>query len=199
VLPGRALVLGIAFLAAVALMALAVPMEPLAIDRAWSDAMESVASPVLKEIALVFNALGRGWGWALTLAAVAGLLAVRRRIVALVAFAVAEALSSSLSALLKALVGRPRPPDGDLHPVGSSFPSGHASYGAVTCIALVLLFTSPRGRARWWGLAALGIVGMAWSRTYLQVHWLSDVIGGVLLGAGIVLTTFAAAQLLASK
>jgi undecaprenyl-diphosphatase len=195
VAPGRTLALGIALLASVALIALAVPMEPLSIDRAWSDAMESIESPALKEIALVFNALGRGWGWALTLAAVAAFLLIRQRIAALVAFVVAEALSSVLSALLKALVGRPRPPDGVVHPVGSSFPSGHASYGAVTCIALVLLFTSPERRTRWWGLAALGITGMAWSRTYLQVHWLSDVIGGVLLGAGIVLTTFAAAQL----
>ena len=137
-------------------------------------------------------------GWALTLAAVVGLLLVRRRIVALVAFVVAEALSSFLSALLKALVGRPRPPDGLVHPVGSSFPSGHASYGAVTSIALVLLFTSPGRRAGWWGLAVLDMTGMAWSRTYLQVHWLSDVIGGVVLGAGIVLTTFAVAQLLTS-
>ena len=198
-LPGRALVLGVALLTAVALIAIAVPMEPRAIDRAWSDAMDSTDSPALKEIALDFNALGRGWGWVLTLAAVAGLLLLRRRGVALVAFLVAEALSSFLSALLKALVGRPRPPDGAVHPVGSSFPSGHASYGAVTCIALVLLFTSPERRTRWWGLAALGITGMAWSRTYLQVHWLSDVFGGVLLGAGIVLTTFAAAQLVRSK
>jgi undecaprenyl-diphosphatase len=65
----------------------------------------------------------------------------------------------------------------------------------VTSIALVLVFTSPDRRACWWGLAVLGIAGMAWSRTYLQVHWLSDVIGGVLLGAGIVFTTFAVAQL----
>jgi membrane-associated phospholipid phosphatase len=128
VLPGRALVLGVALLTAVALIGLAVPMEPLSIDRAWSDAMDSIDSPALKEIALVFNALGRGWGWVLTLAAVAGLLLLRRRGVALVAFLVAEALSSFLSALLKALVGRPRPPDGAVHPVGSSFPSGHASY-----------------------------------------------------------------------
>ena len=134
-------------------------------------------------------------GWALTLAVVSGVLLVRRRFLALVAFLGAEALSTFLSALLKALVGRPRPPDGLVHPVGSSFPSGHASYGAVTCIALVLLFTSPDGRGRWWGLAALGIAGMAWSRTYLQVHWLSDVIGGVFLGTGLALTTFAAAQL----
>ena len=65
----------------------------------------------------------------------------------------------------------------------------------MTCIALVLLFTSPPRRTRWWLLAALGIAGMAWSRTYLHVHWLSDVIGGVLLGTGIALTTFAAAQM----
>jgi undecaprenyl-diphosphatase len=198
-LPRRALVLGIPLLIAVVLMALAVPMEPLSVDRAWSDAMESIPSPFLKEIALVFNALGRGWGWALTLAAIACLLLVQRRVVALVTFIVAEGLSSFLSALLKALVGRPRPPDGVVHPVGSSFPSGHASYAAVTSIALVLLFTSPDRRARWWGFAALAITGMAWSRTYLQVHWLSDVIGGVLLGAGLVLTTFAAAQLLGSS
>jgi undecaprenyl-diphosphatase len=45
-------------------------------------------------------------------------------------------------------------------------------------------------------LAALGIVGMAWSRTYLQVHWLSDVVGGSLLGIGISLVVFGAAQAL---
>ena len=36
---------------------------------------------------------------------------------------------------------------------------------------------------------------MAWSRTYLQVHWLSDVVGGSSLGVGFALTIFAGAQL----
>jgi undecaprenyl-diphosphatase len=35
---------------------------------------------------------------------------------------------------------------------------------------------------------------MAWSRTYLEVHWLSDVVAGALLGSGVALLVFAAAQ-----
>jgi undecaprenyl-diphosphatase len=35
---------------------------------------------------------------------------------------------------------------------------------------------------------------MAWSRTYLQVHWLSDVVAGSALGIGVALVVFATAQ-----
>lgn len=193
--PVRAFWFGVPLLGAVGLMAILIPSDPLAIDRRWSEAMKDLEAPLLKDLALVFNALGRGVGWALWLAAVAVLLAVARRWLALVAFALVETLTSLSSAMLKALVGRPRPPDGLVHPVGSAFPSGHAAYAGATCIALVLLFTQPGPRRRWWWvLAALGIVGMAWSRTYLQVHWLSDVVGGSLLGIGIALVVLAGAQ-----
>ena len=84
-----------------------------------------------------------------------------------------------------------------LAPAGASFPSGHAAFAGATCVAAVLLFTKvDRRRGPWWALAALGIAGMAWSRTYLQVHWLLDVIAGSLLGAGVALLVFAALQLL---
>ena len=189
--PARAFWLGIVLLGVVALMAVFVPAEPLAVDQRWSEAMQDIRTPLLTNIALVFNALGRGLGSALTLAAVGVLLLRRRRWLALAAFAVTETLTSLSSTVLKILVGRPRPPDGLVDPVGSSFPSGHAAYGAATCIGLVLLFTNPGRRRRiWWVLAALGMLGMAWSRTYLQVHWLSDVVGGTLLGIGISLIVF---------
>jgi undecaprenyl-diphosphatase len=87
-----------------------------------------------------------------------------------------------------------------VHPSGASFPSGHATYAGATCIALVLLFTRPGAQRRiWWALAGLGIAVMAWSRTYLQVHWLSDAVAGSLLGIGVALAVFAAVQLVASR
>jgi hypothetical protein len=78
----------------VGLMAVVVPTEPLAIDQRWSRTMEDIQTPLLTHLALVFNALGRGLGWALSLAAVAIALAARRRWLALTAFSVAEALTS---------------------------------------------------------------------------------------------------------
>ena len=182
-------------LALVVLIAVLVPSGPLALDRSWSEAMHDLETPFLTNLALVFNWLGRGIGRAVSLTLIGLILLRRRRRLALVAFAVAESLAPLLSILLKVLVDRSRPPDGLVQPVGASFPSGHATYAGATCVALVLLFTTPGARRRWWwALACLGIVGMAWSRTYLQVHWLTDVIAGALLGSGISLLVFAIAQ-----
>ena len=195
--PTVAFCAGVSLLGAVLLMALVVPAEPLGVDQRWSEAMLDIRTPPLTDVALVFNWLGRGLGWVLSLTAVGILLSARRRWVAVLVFGVAEAVTPLSSTTLKILVGRPRPPDGLVHPVGSSFPSGHAAYAGATCVALVLLFTVPGPQRRWWWpLAALGVLGMAWSRTYLQVHWLSDVIAGSLLGAGIAFTTFASLRLM---
>jgi undecaprenyl-diphosphatase len=87
-----------------------------------------------------------------------------------------------------------------LNPHGSSFPSGHAAYAGATAVALVLLFSGPdRKRPLWWALAAVFTAGMAWSRTYLQVHWLSDVFAGSLLGIAVTLGSFAVAQILLER
>ena len=193
--PAHALLTASGMLALVVLIAILVPTGPLDVDRSWSDAMHHLQTPLLTDLALVLNWLGRGIGRAVGLTLVGLLLLRQRRWFALVVFAVAESLAPLFSTLLKALVDRARPPDGLVHPVGASFPSGHATYAGATCVALVLLFSTPGTRRRWWWmLASLGIVGMAWSRTYLQVHWLTDVIAGALLGTGVSLLVFAIAQ-----
>jgi undecaprenyl-diphosphatase len=197
--PDRAVWAGAVLLAAFALIAVFVPADPLALERSWAEAMKDIQTPLLKDVALVFNWLGRGIGRTLSLIAIGLVLLIARRWLALLAFTLTESLTPLISSLTKALVDRPRPPGGLVHPSGASFPSGHAAYAGATCIALVLLFTAPGPRRRlWWTIAALGIAGMAWSRTYLQVHWLTDVAAGSLLGIAITLLVFGATQRWAS-
>ena len=63
--------------------------------------------------------------------------------------------------------------------VGYSFPSGHATAGTATAVALVLAFL-PAGhqRRKWEWIAVAFAFVMAFSRVYLHAHWFSDVVAG---------------------
>jgi undecaprenyl-diphosphatase len=107
-----------------------------------------------------------------------------RRVVPLVALAatLSFALASWLNALIKAIVGRSRPPtEIGLDALGSvpgspSFPSGHAMTAFAVAGAIALL--APRLRWPVLGLAAL----IGFSRVYLGVHFWLDVLAGAALG-----------------
>jgi len=193
--PRRACVAALVLLTAVGVAALTIPSGPLRVDGAWSEWMTDLRSRALDDIALVFNSIGHGIVRALTIVAVGLLLLWLRRWRGLLAFAVVEAAAPALSTVLKIAVDRPRPPLARIVPAGSSFPSGHTVYAAATCVALVVLFVRPGPRRRPWWLAAVAVtVAMAWSRTYLQVHWLSDVVAGAMLGAGVAFVVFTGAR-----
>jgi undecaprenyl-diphosphatase len=111
-----------------------------------------------------------------------------RRCRALGVVALAAMLSRPLLEFsLKVAVDRERPNlDRLVAGNGPSFPSGHvmaavALWGLVPLA--VALYTHDR-RIWWasvWGSAAL-IVAIGASRTYLGVHWFSDVVGGLIVG-----------------
>ena len=88
---------------------------------------------------------------------------------------------------LKALVDRDRPDLERLVPGnGPSFPSGHvmAAVALWGLVPLVVALYTRRPRVWWatvWASAAL-IVLIGASRTYLGVHWFSDVVGGFVVG-----------------
>ncbi|MDD7834315.1 phosphatase PAP2 family protein [Paenarthrobacter sp. AB444] len=89
----------------------------------------------------------------------------------------------ALTQLAKAVVGRARPEGAKVLTDTGSYPSGHVSATTALLVVLALLM------GRWWmtALAAFGILAMMISRTYLSAHWLSDVLGGACLAAGIAL------------
>ncbi|MCU1365338.1 MAG: phosphatase family protein [Ilumatobacteraceae bacterium] len=88
--------------------------------------------------------------------------------------------------LVKLIVHRSRPDIARLvGAAGSSFPSGHSAAAAATYASLALIYgrhRSRRAKSVLAGVAAALAFMVAASRVLLGVHWLTDVIAGVLLG-----------------
>ncbi|MEU1071477.1 MULTISPECIES: phosphatase PAP2 family protein [unclassified Streptomyces] len=112
--------------------------------------------------------------------------------------AATSALGTLVQQTMKAALGRERPrwPD----PVDSAsyaaFPSGHALTVTVT-FGLLLWLAAARGarpavRRAVAAAGAVSVLGVGFTRVYLGVHWLSDVVGGWLIGAALVCLSVAA-------
>jgi membrane-associated phospholipid phosphatase len=111
-----------------------------------------------------------------------------RRLPRLALFVLITAAGSSLlNELVKTAVHRVRPVLA--HPVaqahGLSFPSGHAQAATVGCALLLIIFL-PTLHGLWRGvavaLAVVVVLAIGFSRVALGVHYVSDVVGGVVLG-----------------
>lgn len=105
-----------------------------------------------------------------------------------------------IDTIVKVVVGRPRPHVDEpiITAFGNSFPSGH-SMQAVVCYGALLLTFLPMldGRRRTAAITATAtiIVLIGFSRLTLGVHFISDVLGGYVLGAAWLLASVAAFEI----
>ena len=156
-------------------------------ETEWMEEIIEHRSPFWEVPALVMNFLGGGWfAFALPLAIVVVLCVLRRFWSAL--FLGAASIASALVVqLLKGIYDRPRPEDMLVVADLGSFPSGHSANAAtlVVCLGLILW------RAWVWVVGACYVLLMMLSRTYLGAHWISDTVGGLLLGAAVALILWA--------
>jgi undecaprenyl-diphosphatase len=122
-------------------------------------------------------AVAAWWGWR------------RRDTLALELLGGAYLGGSFLYNVAKWLVARPRPGDpyALVHQTGLAFPSGHATNAAAVGTALVLLVLAVVASRAWRVVAVVTaatlVVLVGISRLYLAAHWVTDVVGGTVLGA----------------
>ncbi len=109
----------------------------------------------------------------------------RSRVAAYVA--VTSVLGGLISRAVKVWVARPRPSlvDPVASASGMSFPSGHAM-GATVCYGVLLLAVLPMLPRKWRAAAcvayALTVASISFTRLALGVHYITDVVGGIVLG-----------------
>lgn len=124
----------------------------------------------------------------IAVATIASLYVLRHNRIRLAAFIVTTAtLGGLIDTAVKVLVNRPRPEfeTALAHALGKSFPSGHAMSSTVVYGTLLLVFLPaiPRRGRRYVVAATVTLVlAIAASRLALGVHFLSDVVGGIVLG-----------------
>jgi len=94
--------------------------------------------------------------------------------------------ASLLFTAIKNIVGRVRPQSELIDVINYSFPSGHSTMAMTMAVAAYFIFapklTSVKGRLLLLAAAVVWPLLIAFTRVYLNVHWVSDTLAGLSLG-----------------
>jgi undecaprenyl-diphosphatase len=162
--------------------------KPFGFEVEWMGELVEARAPLWTIPALVFNWVGGGISSIVIVpfTVIIGLLIWRRPWAALY-YAAAAVASVTVVVIIKNLVGRPRPTDILVQPDFGSFPSGHSANAALIAATLGIIFW----RTWVWVTGSLYTLMMMLSRTYLGAHWISDTVGGMLVGVGVAVIIWA--------
>jgi membrane-associated phospholipid phosphatase len=189
------------------------------LDRAAGRLVERIRPPWSKEVANRLSWIGDGYAIVPPALAVGMLLGWRRRTPRpLLVIAAASATAILMSETTKALTGLTRPRNWEAA-VGyrgeeplhrrlfawtlGSFPSGHVVMTTAVWRITARMVRRHLGRGRTAAamdaMALSAVTAVATSRLALGVHWLSDVLGGVLIGESAVHTVLGIERLISRR
>jgi undecaprenyl-diphosphatase len=173
----------------VALFAMAWPAFD-RVDAALSAGVRSMRDPVLTQLAQWLTFVGSLEFVAPASGVLVVWMAVKRNWAAIVYIVMTVGAGWFLgNDVIKKIVRRPRPHGVSIVPIGHDFslPSSHSLAGFLlfTTLCVIVMLNLPTGRhlKRWLAIAsAVVIIGIGWSRVYLGVHYVGDVLAAYLLG-----------------
>jgi membrane-associated phospholipid phosphatase len=158
------------------------------LDQDVATALHAWATPATTNVYIVISTLGYQVLWAVVII-VAIYLARQRQWIHLITWVVGWAGGEALNQLLKLYFARPRPffTDPLLTPANYSFPSGHAMISAIMygllAYFILLEVKNPAGRIAIIVGTVILVLLIGFSRIYLGVHFVSDVIAGFAAGS----------------
>jgi membrane protein DedA with SNARE-associated domain len=159
-----------------------------AADDAAARMARDLRNDMLVDVAKAVTALGSLPVVAAVVLATAIAVAVRGRWTDVAVLVAGLGLSYAAVHLTKAAYDRPRPPGSLVATDLSAYPSGHCVYAVALVACATVLVRAGTGWAVRVGAVTVAIVlvvAVAVTRVYLGTHYLSDVVGGVALGAAV--------------
>jgi undecaprenyl-diphosphatase len=160
-------------------------IEPGGFDNTAHSLMQSLRGPWMDTIMVGITMLGDTLVYGILSLAILVWLLWQRNIPAAIHWVAAIAFGGIMTRVLKVSLQIPRPNDLIAGTSGFSFPSAHATMSMVVYGFLAVLIArelEPRGRRIIYVGSSLLIMSIAFSRLYLGVHWVTDIVGGLTLG-----------------
>ena len=168
-------------------------------DAVW-EWVVSIEEPALVSVSEALDVFGGTVVMNLLAVVGFGAMWARRQRWQATAWLAAIVVPQVLNVGLKNVYQRQRPPMPLISESTWSFPSGHSVLAAAVVAAIIYTYlSSPEARGRWLIGGSIYVAAMAFSRVYLRVHWLSDVVTGVAVGVAVATLVILIVELIAQR
>ncbi|MBN2052907.1 phosphatase PAP2 family protein [Candidatus Woesearchaeota archaeon] len=161
------------------------------LDRLVNEKVGLLQSPAMDKAMLVITNIAGALVMAVLSIILLSLLVYKKRWHNAALFTLSMIGGVVLELLVKLIIQRSRPGNALATTTSYSFPSGHATMAIIFFAMMAYCFKEDIKNNLWKKLFIAAniimILLIGFSRIYLRVHWLSDVIGGLVLGGAWVL------------